>query len=122
MASAQPRSTRALGATGCDTVFVARLEEGITVRPFAPNARIFVLDGAYPAAVPALLAHRLTPVLNSLAEIATWSAAARAQGMELDAALHFDTGMNRLGLAVYEIEILPPKRTRGFAASSSFWS
>ena len=98
--------TRTLVANGCDTVFVARLEEGIKVRPFAPNARIFVLDGAYPAAVPALLAHRLTPVLNSLAEIEAWSAAARAQGMELDAALHFDTGMNRLGLPSYELEIL----------------
>jgi alanine racemase len=98
--------TRALVAAGCDTLFVARLEEGIRVRPLAPDARIFVLDGAYPAAVPALIAHRLTPVLNSLAEIETWSAAARAQGKELEAAIHFDTGMNRLGLPPFETETL----------------
>lgn len=65
-----------------------------------------MLDGAYPAAVPALIAHRLTPVLNSLAEIETWSAAARASGAEFDAALHFDTGMNRLGLPSYELQTL----------------
>jgi alanine racemase len=98
--------TRTLVAAGCDTLFVARLKEGIKVRPLAPDARIFVLDGAYPAAVPALIAHRLTPVLNSLAEIETWSAAARASGTEFDAALHIDTGMNRLGLPRYEFATL----------------
>jgi len=98
--------TRTLVAEGCDTLFVARLEEGIKVRPLAPDARIFVLDGAYRAAVPALIAHRLTPVLNSLAEIETWSEAARARGVELEAALHFDTGMNRLGLPSYEFATL----------------
>ncbi len=98
--------TRNLVSIGCDTLFVARLEEGIKVRPLAPAARIFVLDGAYPTAVPALMAHRLTPVLNSLAEIETWSAAARASGTELEAALHFDTGMNRLGLPPYEFATL----------------
>jgi len=98
--------TRTLIAAGCDTLFVARLEEGIKVRPLAPDARIFVLDGAYPGAVPALIAHRLTPVLNSLAEIETWSAAARASGTTFEAALHFDTGMNRLGLPSYEFATL----------------
>ncbi len=54
------------------------LEEGVALRKLAPDARIFVLDGAYPDAVPALITHRLTPALNSLAEIAAWSAAADA--------------------------------------------
>ncbi len=52
-----------------------------------------MLDGAPADAVPALISHRLTPVLNSLAEIAAWSAAARELRTELDAAIHFDTGM-----------------------------
>jgi alanine racemase len=102
--------TRTLVTMGCDTLFVARLEEGIKVRPLAPDVRIFVLDGAYPAAVPALIAHRLTPVLNSLAEIEAWSAAARAAGTAFDAALHFDTGMNRLGLPSYEFQTLVAER------------
>jgi len=93
-----------LAAAGCNTFFVARLEEGIALRPLLPTARIFVFDGAAPEAVPALIAHRLTPVLNSLDEIAHWSRC--ATGRRLDAALHIDTGMNRLGLSPAELSDL----------------
>jgi len=98
--------TKALAAAGCDTFFVARLEEGVELRPIVPNARIFVLDGAMPDSVPALIRHRLTPVLNSLAQIAGWSAAAKATNTSLDAAVHIDTGMNRLGLAGEDLSTL----------------
>jgi alanine racemase len=97
---------RTLAREGCDTFFTARLSEGIALRPLVPGARIFVLDGAAPDLVPALLAHRLTPVLNSLADIAAWSAAAREMDTTLDAAIHVDTGMNRLGLPAYELATL----------------
>ncbi|MDB5733782.1 MAG: Alanine racemase [Alphaproteobacteria bacterium] len=95
-----------LAGVGCDSFFVARLEEGIRLRKLLPDARIFVLDGAQPDAVPALLTHRLTPALNSLAEIAAWSAAAGATRTSLDAVLHVDTGINRLGLPGDELAIL----------------
>jgi alanine racemase len=98
--------TRALAAAGCDTFFVARMEEGVRLRPVVPNARIFVLDGGAPDTIPALLSHRLTPVLNSLAEIAGWSAAARETHSELEAAIHLDTGMSRLGLPGEELSTL----------------
>ena len=96
----------ALVRAGCDTFFVARLAEGIALRTTAPQARIVVLDGAQADAVPALLTHRLIPALNSLADIAAWSAAARAARATLDAVIHVDTGMNRLGLASDELAIL----------------
>jgi len=89
---------RHLHGIGADTFFVARLEEGVALRPVVPSARVFVLDGAPRDAVPALVAHRLTPVLNSLDEITNWSAASRNHRTALDAAIHFDTGMSRLGL------------------------
>lgn len=92
---------RKLSGIGCDTFFVARLEEGIVLRPLVPRARIFVLDGAASSAVPALVTHRLTPVLNSLADLACWSSPERR-----DAAIHIDTGMNRLGLPSAELAIL----------------
>jgi alanine racemase len=97
---------KTLAALGCNTFFVARLGEGIALRPLVPQARIFVLDGVAPDAVPALVSHRLTPVLNSLGDIAAWSAAAREMKTTLDAALHVDTGMNRLGLPAYELAAL----------------
>ena len=102
----------ALVQAGCDTFFVARLEEGLALRPLAPAARIFVLDGAQPDAVPALITHRLTPVLNSVAEIAGWSAAARATKSQLDAAIHIDTGMNRLGLPATELATLAAEHAK----------
>src|ERR1700744_1762772 len=64
----------ALVGAGCDTFFVARLEEALALRrAIGGGPRIFVLDGAPSDAVPALIAHHLTPVLNSLAEIAGWN-------------------------------------------------
>ena len=93
----------ALSGAGADTFFVARLAEGVALRPLLPEARIYVLDGAAPEAVPVLIAHRLTPVLNSLSQIAAWGAAG---GGKRDAAIHIDTGMNRLGLPPHELAIL----------------
>jgi alanine racemase len=83
----------ALLAEKCDSFFVARLEEGVALRALASAARIFVLDGAAPGTAAALIAHDLVPVLGSLVEIAAWK---EAKGGA--AALHIDTGMNRLGL------------------------
>jgi alanine racemase len=96
----------ALAAAGCDSFFVARLAEGIALRRILPAARIFVLDGAPPDAVPALLSHNLIPVLNSLADIAGWQAAAAASRRTLEAVVHVDTGMSRLGLPSYELTVL----------------
>ena len=53
----------ALAEAGCDTFFVARLQEGVNLRKRVPRARIFVLDGAHPGHVPALLSHRSDPGL-----------------------------------------------------------
>ena len=92
---------------GCDTFFVARLSEGVALRPVVGNGpRIFVLDGAQAEGIAALIEYRLTPVLNSLAEIEMWSAAARDARTSFDAAIHIDTGMNRLGLPSEEVSIL----------------
>ncbi len=94
---------RALHAAGCRTYFVARLREGVHLRSIFSDSRIFVLDGAEKESVAALISHRLIPVLNSLAQIATWQAAARLRRTTLDAALHVDTGMSRLGLPQDEL-------------------
>lgn len=99
-------AAKTLRAAGCDTFFVARLSEGIAVRSVISDARIFVLDGVQQQTVPAFVSHKLTPVLNSLDEIALWSDAAQSARTEYDAAIHFDTGMNRLGLPHEELNTL----------------
>jgi len=99
-------ATSLASAGKCESFFVARHSEGMALRPVLPQARIYVLDGAPADAVPALIAYRLTPVLNSLAEVAAWNAAAAEGGLELDAAIHVDTGMNRLGMPPAELALL----------------
>src|SRR5687768_2656632 len=94
---------KALAAEGADLFFVARVEEGIVLRAILPDVRIFVFDGVAPGSSPALIAHRLTPVLNGPEEIAEWSEAATARKSMLDAALQIDTGMNRSGLSRTEV-------------------
>jgi alanine racemase len=101
-----PAIARVLLEARCDTFFVARLSEGVALRPLAPHARIFVLDGATSATASQLIALRLTPVLNSLAQIDAWSAAARERRTTLETAIHLDTGMNRLGLPASELSVL----------------
>jgi alanine racemase len=109
---------KALAAEGADSFFVARVEEGIALRAILPHIRIFVFDGVMPGTVPALIAHRLIPVLNSADEIAEWSKAARARKSILDAALQIDTGMNRSGLSQREVSALAANPSRALAGIS----
>jgi alanine racemase len=93
---------RALLAAGCKTFFVANVIEGERARAISTDAVIYVLDGLVPGAGLRLAQARLRPALCSLAEIDEWAALGAAMGKKLEAALHFDTGMNRLGLAPNE--------------------
>jgi alanine racemase len=110
----------ALLRAGCRTFFVATLDEAIALRSVLDAAQdgrteaagddegavIYVLNGA-PAGTAALFpAHRLRPVLNSLAEIDHFAAHAREIGRTLPVALHVDTGMSRLGLPANELDQL----------------
>ena len=118
--------TAALAAAGCRSFFVATIEEGIEVRAVLAGASeattpsaaaVYVLNGPLPGADEALIAHSLTPVLNSLGDIAAWSAAARRREARLPAALHIDTGMARLGLPADELARLvqDPNQLAGVA-------
>lgn len=98
---AAPAALR-LWAEGARAFFVARLVEGESLRAALGErpAVIYVLDGVSEADCDRLIAAELTPVLNSVPQIAIWSAHAGAE--QLPAALHVDTGMNRLGVTVAE--------------------
>ena len=66
-----------------------------------------MLDGAPSDAVPALIAHHLTPVLNSAWPRSRPGAPRpRRARRSLDAVVHIDTGMNRLGLPGEELSVL----------------
>lgn len=108
----------ALHSAGCRTFFVAHVSEGRRCRAALDagrqSARIFVLNGFHPEAAPfeMHLAADLQPVLNSIEELDAWTdALADACHPEQPrAALHVDTGMNRLGLPVEEALALASER------------
>jgi alanine racemase len=101
------RVAPALAAAGCTTFFVASLDEGLALRRVVPAASaIFSLGGLPDGTQADMVAGAIVPVLNQPGEIARWRAAARSHGKALAAAIHIDTGMNRLGLTAPELAAL----------------
>jgi alanine racemase len=101
------RVAPALYAAGCRAFFVAHQAEGAALRPLLPaDAALHVLHGPAPGAEDEAAATRLTPVLNSLGQIAAWRATAARAGRALPAALQIDVGMARLGLPEAEVAAL----------------
>lgn len=90
-------AARALAEAGCQTFFVALPDEGFRLRAAVRDAIIYVLDGLLPGGAERLADAKLRPVLGSWPEIEEW-AAFRQAGGRAGAAIHVDTGMNRLGL------------------------
>jgi alanine racemase len=107
--------TAALARAGCETFFVAHPAEGRRVRAAAPRATIYVLNGMLPGTAPGYVGHNLHPVIGSLAELAEWKAFVATTGWHGGAALHVDTGMNRLGVSFEEAMWLAaqPRAERG---------
>jgi alanine racemase len=94
----------ALAKAGCRTFFVATLDEGIALRKLAKGAAIYVLNGLQFADPRDFAAHKLRPALCSLQEIERWSERFVNDGKSAKdspapaPALHFDTGISRLGI------------------------
>jgi alanine racemase len=96
----------ALFAAGCDTFFVAHLAEARRVRSVSAGAIVYVLNGLMPGTTSAFSSDDLRPILGSLSEVAEWRRHCAASGWAGGAALHVDTGMNRLGLGIDEAAVL----------------
>src|SRR6266566_7102286 len=101
--------TRTLSRAGCSTFFVADVAEGRRVRAVAPDAAIYVLNGVMPGSAQAFAADYLRPVINSTTELAEWDAFVATRNWRGGAALHVDTGMNRLGITLEEAVAIAPR-------------
>ena len=100
---------RALTGAGCRTFFVADLAEARRVRAVASDAAIYVLNGLLPGTANGFPDVDARPVIGSLVELAEWDAFCSANGWRGGAALHVDTGMNRLGISTDEAAALAPR-------------
>jgi len=96
------RIAPALAAAGCGDFFVATLDEALALRPALPDGRVYVLDGCPAGGEGDAAEAGALPVLNDLGAIARWRAEAQRRKTLLDAVLHLDTGMSRLGLSPAE--------------------
>jgi alanine racemase len=103
------RVVPALHKAGCRTFFVADVAEGRHVRACAKDAVIYVLHGVMPNTAGAFAESDLRPVINSTTELAEWDAFTAASGWRGGAALHVDTGMNRLGMTPEETVAIVPR-------------
>ncbi|ACT59629.1 alanine racemase [Hirschia baltica] len=85
---------------GCRTFFVAHIDEAIQIRKTLGNlALVFIFHGIQADNVDDVIAHDIVPVLNSTDQVELWI----RSGAPFPAALHVDTGMNRLGLQLKEL-------------------
>jgi len=87
---------RRLLAENCRTFFFAHLTEAIELAPSIQDAggRAFILNGLGLNRVDDVVGHGIIPVLSTLEEARQW----KMDASGAPAALHLDTGMNRLGL------------------------
>lgn len=90
-------ASRALAQAGARVFFTATFGEAIRVRKaLGEGPQIFVLNGPSEKDVAQYADAKLTPILNSIAQIKIWDARGAA-------GLHIDTGMNRLGIGPEEL-------------------
>jgi alanine racemase len=105
--------SRALSAAGCKTFFVATLDEAAAVRAALPQAAIYALDGFFQNSGEAYAKIDCKPVIGDLNELAEWDVFCRRSGWNGGAAIHIDTGMNRLGLTTAEAQGIIPRINAG---------
>lgn len=106
----------ALSKEGCGTFIVATIDEARTVRETRTDATVYVLDGFFPGSGDVFASANIRPVLSSLDEVKDWAGFCLNHGKPLPAALHVNTGMNRLGMSYAEAEALvqSPDLIEGF--------
>jgi alanine racemase len=104
---------QALAAAGCKTFFVATLDEARVVRAAVPSATLYVLSGFFQNTGDTYASIDCRPVIGDLNELAEWDVFCRRTGWNGGAAIHIDTGMNRLGLTVQEAQDIVPRIIAG---------
>jgi alanine racemase len=104
---------RALARAGCKTFFVANLNEARVVRAAAPSAALYSLGGLFANTGGVSTEIDCRPVIGDLNELAEWDVFCRRSGWSGGAAIHIDTGINRLGLTISEAQGIIPRINAG---------
>lgn len=92
---------RVLTDLNCPAFFVATCAEGQTLRAIT-RAPIYLLGGLHSGDMTAMRDAGLQPIINAPDDLHIWNAEARGA----PCAIHFDTGMNRLGYSSLDVRTL----------------
>ena len=97
-------ATTLAAKANCKTFFVAYAHKGAELRAVLgeSDSNIYIFNGLTPENAPLFQRARLRPVLNSLAQAELWV----REFPGTPAALHVDTGMNRLGAPLGEVDAI----------------
>ena len=95
-------ATAALAQAGCRTFLVSTWAEAEALGTLPEGAALSVLHGVGPDDVDAALESIAVPVLNTPGQVARWKEAAPDRPCDV----MVDTGMNRLGVRVDELDVL----------------
>ena len=102
---------------GCKTFFVATQDEGILLRSLLPDTKIYILNGLPAGCAVNYHNYNLCPVLGSIEMLVEWARYCNRTKACPPAALHIDSGMNRLGIGPDQLQTLietPELRTIEF--------
>ncbi|MGB1539529.1 MAG: alanine racemase, partial [Rickettsiales bacterium] len=98
---------RTLAKAGCEHFFVATAGSGAELRDLLANEEIFIFHGVCSEEEAALTAaYNLIPVISTPRQLAVWKAYAHKTGVKLPTALQIDSGINRLGFPLKEVQAM----------------
>ena len=113
MAAASSRSRARSPAPAARRFSSPPSDEARAARAALPSAAIYVLDGFFQNSGDAYAKIDARPVIGDLNELAEWDVFCRRSGWAGGAAIHIDTGMNRLGLTLAEAQGIIPRINAG---------
>ena len=98
--------------SGCRVFFVANMLEGKALRSILrknninEQTEVYILHGPTEKNLITYKKFNLQPVINSIYQLNKWKEYSLSKNFKSKIALHFDSGMNRLGLTKDEVDIL----------------
>lgn len=100
----------ALHEVGVNQIFVATIDEAVSVKRYLPSLDVFVLYGLFFNTIDVFLEENVTPVLNTLEQVKLWNAQAVRMQRKLPCVIHIDTGMSRTGMTIVEAQKLAEQK------------
>ena len=92
--------------SGCKNFFVATTDEAIELRKINKKIKIFILNGLILKNIKLIKKYNLIPIINNLSQLRRIEYFQNKNNTNIKIALHFDTGMSRLGLDESETKYL----------------